>query len=67
MKLKEIREENELTQKRMADILNVSRSAYSLWEINKNIIALTKLNEISNIFNISIDYIVGLTNEKNLT
>lgn len=67
MKLKEIREENELTQKRMADILNVSRSAYSLWEINKNIIPLTKLNEISNIFNISIDYIVGLINKKNLT
>ena len=64
MKLKEIREENELTQKRMADILNVSRSAYSLWEINKNIIPLTKLNEISNIFNISIDYIVGLINKK---
>ena len=36
--IKRIREENDLTQREIADILGVKRSAYSLWEIGKNII-----------------------------
>lgn len=63
-KIKYIREENELTQKEISKILNVTRSAYSLWEINKNIIPLTKLNEFSNVFSLSLDYIVDLSDVK---
>lgn len=57
-----LREDNDLTQKQMADILNVSRSAYSLWEIGKNTIPLDKLNNFCNHFNVSIDYITELSN-----
>jgi len=63
-RIKLIREENELTQKQMAETLNVKRSAYSLWEINKNIIPLTKLNEFCNVFSLSMDYIAGLSDTK---
>lgn len=63
-KIKLIREEYELTQKEMAANLNVSRSAYSLWEINKNIIPLIKLIELCNYFSLSIDYVCGLSNIK---
>lgn len=63
-KIKEIRDDNELTQFTMAELLGVSRSAYSLWEINKNTIPLEYLNKISNIFNVNIDYLVDLSNEK---
>lgn len=68
-RIKLIREENELTQMKMAEILNIKRSAYSLWEINKNIIPLIKLNEFCNIFKLSMDYVSGLSNikEKKLT
>ena len=68
-RIKLIREENELTQIKMAEILNIKRSAYSLWEINKNIIPLIKLNEFCNIFKLSMDYVSGLSNikEKKLT
>lgn len=59
-----IRQNNELTQEEMAKILNVSRSAYSLWEINKNIIPLEKLNEFCNHFDVSMDYVVGITDSK---
>jgi len=55
-----MRQNNELTQSDMAKILNVTRSAYSLWEINKNVIPLEKLNEFCNYFDISMDYVVGL-------
>lgn len=56
-----IRKNNELTQNEMAKILNVSRSAYSLWEINKNIIPLEKLNDFCNYFDVSMDYVVGIS------
>lgn len=56
-----IRKNNELTQNEMAKILNVSRSAYSLWEINKNIIPLEKLNDYCNYFDVSMDYVVGIS------
>lgn len=61
-KMINIRQNNELTQTQMAKILNVSRSAYSLWEINKNVIPLEKLNEFCNYFDVSMDYIVGISN-----
>ena len=63
LRLKEIRNNMELTQIEISKILGVSRSAYSLWEIEKNIIPLYKLNELSNTFNISIDYITKLSNK----
>ena len=63
-KLKYIREEKELTQQQMANILGVKRSAYSLWKINKNIIPLTKLVDFCNKFNVSLDYITGLSDKR---
>ena len=66
--IKRIREELDLTQKEIANILNVTRSAYSLWEIGKNVIPLKKLNDFCNHFKLSLDYVVGLSdkNRKNL-
>ncbi len=63
-KIKEIREDAELTQFTMAELLGVTRSAYSLWEINRNTIPLDYLNKISNIFNVNIDYLVDLSDMK---
>ena len=64
-RLKYLREELELTQTEMAKMIGCKRSAYSLWELNKNTIPLYYLNQISNIFNINIDYLVNLSNNKN--
>lgn len=63
-KIKNIRDELELTQNDISKKLGCTRSAYSLWEINKNTIPLYYLNKLSNIFNINIDYLVDLSNEK---
>ena len=66
-KIKRLREENEITQEELAKKLGCTRSAYSLWEINKNTIPLHYLNKISNIFNVNIDYLVDLSDEKVIT
>ena len=63
-KIKFIREELEITQFELAEMIGCTRSAYSLWEINKNTIPLVYLNKLSNVLNVNIDYLVDLSNEK---
>ena len=63
-KIKTIREELEITQEDISKVLGCTRTAYSLWEINKNTIPLYYLNKISNEYNVNIDYLVDLSNEK---
>lgn len=48
----------------MAEILNVNRSTYSLWELGINIIPLKSLCDFADYFNYSIDYVLGLTNTR---
>lgn len=66
-----MREKHDLYQKDIASILNVSQQTYSTWEIGTKIIPLIHLNRLSNYYKVSIDYILGLTNQniesKNIT
>lgn len=66
-KIKNLREELEITQEEISKLLGCNRSTYSLWEINKNTIPLYYLNKISNVFNINIDYLVDLSNNKHIS
>lgn len=63
-KLKELREFNDLSQYDMAKLLNIKRSSYNQFEQQYDIIPIKRLNEVANIFDCSIDYILGLTNIK---
>lgn len=63
-RLKDIREDNDISQVKMAKILKVNRSTYSLWELGINIIPLKNLCDFADYFNYSIDYILGLTNKR---
>lgn len=64
-KLRDIREDNDLNQRKMAKILHVKRSTYSLWELGINIIPLEKLCDFADYFNYSIDYVLGLSRKRN--
>lgn len=63
-KIKYLRDELEITQEEISNVLGCTRTAYSLWEINKNTIPLYYLNKISNVYNINIDYLVDLSSKK---
>lgn len=63
-RLRELRELEFLRQQDIADILKVSRSTYSTWEIGIKIIPLKHLNTLADYYNTSIDYILGLTKKK---
>lgn len=62
-RLRDLRENNNLKQKDLAEILGVSRPNYTRWETKEKIIPLTKLNELCNYYNINMDYVIGLTNK----
>ncbi len=63
-RLKDIREDNDMTQSSIAEILSVKRSTYSLWELSINIIPLPKLCAFAEYFGVSVDYVLGLTNNR---
>ncbi len=63
--LKNLRDEKEVTQKEVANHLNISRSAYNDYESQKTIFPVKHLNALCNYFNISIDYLFDFTKTKN--
>ena len=58
-----LREDADLIQNDMSEILKVTQSNYSRWETGKEIIPLKKLNMLCNHFSVSADYIMGLSKE----
>lgn len=58
-KLRLLRERQNLTQKQIADILNIDRSTYSYYEIGKSYPTLDTLMKLAQIFRVSIDEMLG--------
>ncbi|MGO3375123.1 helix-turn-helix domain-containing protein [Brochothrix thermosphacta] len=54
-KLKMLREQNDITQEKVSQKLNVTRQSVSNWENNKNYPDLTTLVTLSQLYNISLD------------
>ncbi|ONI39740.1 hypothetical protein AN639_05760 [Candidatus Epulonipiscium fishelsonii] len=65
-RLKHLRTERKLLQKDIAKLLKLSQSAYGFFEQGRRVPDAIILKELSGIFNISVDYILGLTDFKNV-
>lgn len=63
MKLKELREQNNLSQQDLALILKVSPSTISNWESGKRQPDIQMIVDIANYFNVSVDDVLGRTIE----
>ncbi len=61
-KLKDLRENQELTMQDLANQLNIAKSSYSLWEEGIERIPLERLISICDFFNVSLDYLMDNTN-----
>lgn len=59
--LKKLREEKGLTQEDVARILNIDRTTYNHYETDYNVLSIKYLNDISNLFNVSFDYLFSFT------
>ncbi len=63
-KLRNLREDNDYSQSEIANILFCSQQTYSRYESEEIKIDVASLIILSEFYNVSIDYIVGLTNDK---
>ena len=63
-RLKEIRQDRNLHQKEVAKILKISQVQYSRYELCISIISIDKLAILAKYYNVSIDYLLNLTNER---
>ena len=64
MKLKELREENGITQAKIAEQLNIKQNTYSQYETGVISLTAEVLIKLANFYDVSIDYLLGETNEK---
>ena len=63
-RLRELREEKDLTQKQLAVILGMSQTGYSKYETGENDIPTAMLIKLADYYKTSTDYILGRTNTR---
>ncbi len=61
MRLKDLREDNDVKQKHLAEYLNIKQNTYSQYENGKREIPLEMLCKLADFYNTSVDYIIGRT------
>ena len=57
--IKELRKTKNLTQKELADLLNTDQTTVSKWELDRALPTTANLLSLSEIFEVSIDYVLG--------
>jgi len=60
-RIRDLREDKDITQKEMAKILNCSQQVYSNYELGQRDIPTDILIKLSRFHNVSVDYILGLS------
>ena len=63
-RIRELREDRDLLQKDLAVLLNCTQVAYSRYELGLRDIPTEVLITLAKFHNTSVDYILGLTDEK---
>lgn len=63
MRLKELREEKNLTQSSVAQAIQTSQSNIGRWEKGANEPAASYLIKLANLFDVSIDYLLGVSDD----
>ena len=63
-RIKDLREDMDLSQADVANILHCTQAAYSYYENGKRDIPTDVLTALADFYNVSIDYLLGRTNTK---
>ncbi len=63
MRLKDIREDRDLTQREVADYLHIRQNTYSQYENGQRGLPIDTLIKLARYFAVSTDYILGLTDD----
>lgn len=63
-RIRNLREDHDLTQNDLANYLHISQRAYSRYETGERNIPIETLTKLADFYHTSIDYLVNRTNEK---
>jgi len=63
-RIRDLREDNDLTQKQVADYLNMKQPQYSRYERGLRDVPTDVLIKLAKLYKTSTDYILGLTKNK---
>ena len=63
-RIRDLREDSDLTQKQLAEVLHCSQQAYSNYELGQRDIPTEILIELARFYHTTSDYILGMTDER---
>ena len=64
MRLRDLREDSDLTQKQIADFLHIKQNTYCQYESGRRQIPIEAIILLAKYYHVSTDYILGITNIK---
>lgn len=64
MRLRDLREDNDITQNQIALMLNIKQNTYSQYENGKREVPINILWKLADFYDVSIDYLVGREKER---
>ena len=66
-RIRELREDHDLTQKEVSKALNCSQQVYSNYELGQRDIPTEILINLSSYYNVSVDYILGISDNPKIS
>lgn len=63
-RLRELREDHDVSQVQIADLLHVGQKTYSDYELGKTRIPLESAIRLAKFYDVSMDYLCGISNVK---
>lgn len=64
VRIRNLREDKDLRQKDLAEYLKCTQVCYSRYELGLRDIPVEVLNKLATFYNVSVDYLIGNTDEK---
>lgn len=64
LRLRDLREDRDLKQKDLAEMLQIHQTTYSDYELGKLNIPIAVLHTLADFYGVSVDYLLGRTNQK---
>ena len=66
LRLRDLREDHDLTQKELSEAINVTQRSYSYYERGDHMIPLEVLCRLAEYYHTSVDYLLGRTDRKSV-
>ncbi len=63
-RIRDLREDSDLTQKQVGDAIHVSQRTYAYYESGQRMLPPDVLCALADLYGVSVDYILGRTDQK---